>query len=268
MRWINKHKIPAVIILAVVVAAVSALIFFKGPDGSGFFNRIYVAVEKPMTSLGSGIADIFSGRDGKENLKAENKKLKEENQRLKKENRELALAENELRDLRELSEALNFVTEEAGEKIVTADIVDMDERGCLKTFVIDRGSSSGIKKDATVLSGHGLAGRVVSVGKNTAKIVSIIDESSRISFKVDRDVDTLGLLTETKNGKLKGYLLDNTARISEGDSVVTSGMGKYPAGIKIGKIVKTGYDSNKQLIKLTVKPSTDFGYMRKVSVIV
>ena len=49
--------------------------------------------------------------------------------------------------------------------------------------------------------------------------------------------------------------------------LVTSGMGRYPVGIIIGKISKAGYDSNKQLMIISVKSKVDFTSLRKVSVV-
>ena len=61
--------------------------------------------------------------------------------------------------------------------------------------------------------------------------------------------------------------MDDKAKIREGDKLVTSGMGIYPAGIEIGRIVKVRYDSNAQLQRVDVKPSVDFKSLQKVTVI-
>lgn len=62
-------------------------------------------------------------------------------------------------------------------------------------------------------------------------------------------------------------MLDDKADVSEGDKLVTSGMGVYPAGIEIGKVVKVRYDSNAQLQRVDVKPSVDFESLQKVTVV-
>ena len=62
-------------------------------------------------------------------------------------------------------------------------------------------------------------------------------------------------------------MLDSNAKVSEGDKLVTSGMGLFPAGIEIGRITKVRYDSNEQLQYVDIKPSVSFKSLQKVSVI-
>ena len=78
----------------------------------------------------------------------------------------------------------------------------------------------------------------------------------------------LGIIEGTGNGKITGYMLDNTVEISEGDRLITSGIGLYPEGIELGRVTKSWYDSTKQLMMLEVKPEVDFGSIDKVSVII
>lgn len=77
----------------------------------------------------------------------------------------------------------------------------------------------------------------------------------------------IGVVEGSADGKLSGFMLDNKAKVSEGDKIITSGMGMYPAGIEIGKVTKVKYDSNAQLQKVTIKPSVEFKSLQKVSVI-
>ncbi len=55
--------------------------------------------------------------------------------------------------------------------------------------------------------------------------------------------------------------------MEEGDRLVTSGMGLFPAGIEIGRITKVRYDSDEQLQKVDIKSSVDFKSLQKVAVI-
>ena len=71
----------------------------------------------------------------------------------------------------------------------------------------------------------------------------------------------------SSDGTLSGFMLDSNAKVSEGDKLVTSGMGLFPAGIEIGRITKVRYDSNEQLQYVDIKPSVSFKSLQKVSVI-
>ena len=162
---------------------------------------------------------------------------------------------------------LNYKGIDGAGDLVSADVVSMDGTNWMNIFTIDCGSESGVKQGSIVICGDGLVGRVSSVGKGWAKVISLIDESSKISFKVSGNLQLIGVVEGSSDGKLSGFMLDNKAKVSEGDKIITSGMGMYPAGIEIGKVTKVKYDSNAQLQKVTIKPSVDFKSLQKVSVI-
>lgn len=179
----------------------------------------------------------------------------------------MTLTANELQKLKALEKALNYDFIKGESDIVTAKITSFDGTNWTNSFVIDRGSESKIQKGNIVIYGQGLVGRVIATGKGWSKILPIIDESSKISFCTQDNKKSLGILEATSNGTLTGYMLDSRSDVGEGDIIITSGMGEYPAGIIIGKVSKTRYDSDKQLLKVEIKPETDFASMDRVSVI-
>lgn len=270
MRWIKEHKLIGVIAGAIIIGLVLfiASAATGGSTATGAVNRTYTVVEKPLVSFGNRISSNLRGIFAYREVVAENKKLKEENRKLKEENSKLEASANELQEMKELAKALNYDFVKSSSKIVTADIVTVNEGNWTNVFSIDRGTESGIKKGDVVVAGEGLVGRVQSTGKGWSKIVSLLDEKSRISFKVEGNLDLLGIVEGASNGRLTGFMLDSDAKVTEGTNIITSGMGVYPQGIKIGKITKTGYDSNRQLVEITVKPEVDFSDLDKVSVII
>jgi len=84
---------------------------------------------------------------------------------------------------------------------------------------------------------------------------------------VFRDVSLLGVLSGDGSGKLNGYMLDSGAAVIEGDELITSGLGSYPAGIVIGKVTEVQWQ-NDQLIKaVSIDPIVNFNDIRKVVVV-
>ena len=77
----------------------------------------------------------------------------------------------------------------------------------------------------------------------------------------------IGVVEGSSDGTLSGFMLDSNAKVEEGDRLVTSGMGLFPAGIEIGRITKVRYDSDEQLQKVDIKSSVDFKSLQKVAVI-
>ena len=268
-KWIKEHKIITIIAVLLIVSAV-LLGVTKSSGGTvklGPLNRVYMLIEKPMTTLGTKIKENVSGIFSYKKLIEENDELRAENEALRREVSQLALSENELKRLEELSSVLNYEFVQGGVNIATANIISLDVANWTNSFVIDKGSESGIEVGDIVLCGRGLVGRITATDTEWSKVIPIIDESSHISFYVEGTGNMLGIIEGSENGKITGYMLDDTVSISEGDRLITSGIGVYPEGIIIGKVTKSWYDSARQLTMLEVKPEVDFGAIDKVSVI-
>ncbi len=271
MKWIKTHKLIS-FLLAVILLSLLFLVGSVAAGGSGnivtgVFNRIYTAIERPVTAVAGGISDNVSGIFSYQELQEENEALKEENQKLKEQVTGLTLSANELKELKNLSKVLNFKGISGSGDIVSADVVSMDGTNWMNIFTINVGTESGVKEGSVVVCGEGLVGKVHSAGKGWAKVVSMIDESSRITFKVSGNLKLIGVVEGSADGTLSGFMLDSNAKVEEGDRLVTSGMGLFPAGIEIGRITKVRYDSDEQLQKVDIKSSVDFKSLQKVAVI-
>lgn len=272
MKWIKEHKLIsfllAVIIITLTVLIASLVSGGKGNPVSNFFGTILNTVEKPFASAGDGISSTVSGMFSYKDLQKQIDELEEENTKLREQVTNLTLSANQLQELTELKDALGYKNSTSTGKIVSGDVVSMDGTNWMNIFTINIGTESGIKEGNIVVSGEGLVGRISSTGKGWSKVVSIIDESSKISFKISGNLSLIGITEASKDGKIEGFMLDSKATVSEGDRLITSGMGTYPAGIDIGKITKVRYDSNSQLERVTIKPSVDFMSLQKVSVLI
>ncbi len=114
-------------------------------------------------------------------------------------------------------------------KILYRDIYEyFDEITILK------GSEDGIKLNSAVINEYGLIGTIVKVNKNSSVVSLITNKDSQISIKVN---NTYGILKYQDN-KLTIKSINNYEDIEIGDEVITSGIGKLPQGITIGKVTK------------------------------
>jgi len=93
----------------------------------------------------------------------------------------------------------------------------MDGANWFNLFTINRGTESGVYPDAIVVTGDGLTGRVLETGQGWSKVIGIIDESNKVSFKVLRDPTLLGVLHGDGLSGLTGYMLDGKASVIEGE---------------------------------------------------
>lgn len=271
MKWIKSHKLIsfllAVILISLIVLIASVASGGKGNFISNLAGSIYSAIEKPVSGAAGGISGNVSGIFSYKDIQKENEELQKENEDLKQQLAAMTLSANELKELKQLSKLLNYKGIDGEDDIVSCDVISMDGTNWMNIFTIDCGSESGIEEGDVVICGSGLVGRIQSVGKGWSKVVSLIDESYKVTFKVSGNLQLIGVIEGCSDGILSGFMLDDKADVSEGDKLVTSGMGVYPAGIEIGKVVKVRYDSNAQLQRVDVKPSVDFESLQKVTVV-
>ncbi len=270
MHWFKKHKkisvMLAVIIVLLAVFAVSAI---KGGE-LGIGNSILSItskVHKPVSNAGDSAGESITGIFRFKAISKENQKLKEEIQILKEDLIKQKLKKKDLKDLKKLSQVLNYKEITKSYSLVSANVVAINGFSWFNIFTIDRGTSDNIKKNDIVVSGEGLVGRILSAGKDTAKVIGISDESNNVSFMVLRNPDYLGVLQGDGKGGLSGFMLDDKAQVIEGDELVTSGMGVYPAGIPVGKVESVKMDRNTLLKTVKISPAASFRSITKVVVL-
>ena len=268
MNWIKKHKKSSVLILVLILAA--GLFLFtlarggEGDPASGPAGTVFGRITAPFSSLGNRFSLSFAGKE----LQEENAKLRAENEALKQEVSQNAISSEDLAELRSLKKALNYVDSDAGQKYVSADIIAIDGRTWTNLFTINAGTEQNVKVGDVVVTGDGVAGVVRSVGNGWAKVAAVTDASVDLSFRVSGRPGIIGVLDDSDGSALSGFTLESSAAVSEGDTLITSGLGIYPEGIPIGQVTRVYDDNNAQLRRVTVRPAVKPASVRKVMVIV
>jgi rod shape-determining protein MreC len=228
------------------------------------------SVQGVVYKIGSKIKGSFSLVLNIGNIKSENEELKEQNEKLKfnATQNELLRKENDrLRDM------LNFADINKQYNYIGVDILGLVGNNFLDGYVINKGEKDGIKKGMIAIEGEGLVGQVTSVGSNWSIVQSLCNENMAVAGYV--------LSTEESNGIVKGYKgnedkflaeitgLSLDSKIKEGDTILTSGLGKvYPKGIKIGEVLEVYEDRAKVVKSAIVKPAVDFNKVEQLVIIV
>ena len=270
MRWIKEHKllstILAVIIAVTVVFVVSVLRFPGNPAGSlvknatvgidGFFSNV-------TNKVRSSISGMFSYRE----LQDEIDRLEEENFLLKMQMRSANLNEEELNELKDLSDVLNYKNTVDDFDIVSGSVISHDGSAFTTIFTVDVGTDDGVEIGNPVLNGTGLVGKVVQTDRKWSKVACLCDDADKVSFRVSRNKTIIGIAYGTLNDELSGYMLDENADVRVGDTLVTSGMGIYPAGLYVGEVLTVNYNPNTLLREITVQTGFDYRSIEKVSII-
>jgi len=244
---------------------------FSGPLNT-VVGYVVVPFQKGISSVGGWLSTRSEELVQIRALLEENEELKRQISELTMENTQLQQNQYELNTLRDLYELDGQYAEY--EK-VGARIIARDAGNWYHSFTIDKGEEDGIMVDMNVIAGGesgGLVGRVVSVGPNWAKVVSVISDNSNVSGQMLATGDKLivsGDLEMMQDGKIRfSQLLDSAGVVAVGDKIVTSDISdKYLPGILIGYIGEINLDSNKLTKSGTVIPAVDFEHLDEVLVI-
>lgn len=230
----------------------------------GWFGGI---VNYPMNSANgtvSSLGQILNAYSGNKTLKKKVSALEQTqttNETLKKENKQLKA---EL----ELNNSLTDYT------TITAAVTNRTPSAWENQLIINKGSSSGVKKNMAVLSGSGLIGRIVEVNPTNSKVELISSSSestNQFSVAVDNeDGDTVnGLISgyDTKTSQLVMSEVSSSAAVKKGAKVTTNGLGGVtPKGLYVGKVVKTTKGSGGEIDRIYVEPATNLNDVNYVTI--
>ena len=198
MNWFKRHKIFAATAGVVLLLCLFVFASFLMGGGSTILGKttetIITAIEKPFSAISGGIRSTFTGIFQYKTVLQENEDLKAQNQELQQQNLDLTLTKEELAQLKDLEKAFSFKAFAGHQTAIAGRIISLDNSNPFQTFIIDAGSAKGVKKNDIVVDGNGLVGRVRDVGKQWAKVASVLDENNNVSFKVLRRASAQGIV--------------------------------------------------------------------------
>lgn len=243
-----------------------------------YIGNLFVPVEKFFYKVSKKTSDFFISIKDIGNLKEENEKLKIQISELEEKNRNYENLIGKSEFLEKEAELLK----NTDYRLISAQVIGKEPGNWFDRFTIDKGTNDGIKKGDTVIQAvetdnnviqEGIVGRVVEVSDNWSKIISIIDENSKVSFKVIRTQDG-GIISGNRDGNrdddtlLTGYLFDTKADIMKGDKLFTSGLGgKFSKDLYIGEITDVVKKDEDLMKTIYIEPAIDFKKLYKVFII-
>lgn len=204
MRWMREHKLISALILVLFLLL---LIFAASVTAGGRFAHVTAPVNSGVSrisgffsSAGSAIRDNVKGIFSYRSLQQQVEALEDENAELTRQLAEEKLTQQQLDELQELAALLNYDYTKQEFNIVTGDVISLDGSNWTNIFTINCGTESGIKVGDAVVNGTGLIGKIEATGEGWSKVMSLIDEGSKVSFTLARDRKQLGVVA----GKRKG----------------------------------------------------------------
>lgn len=198
-------------------------------------------------------------------------KLNQENLLLRQENQDLLGRIVQLEETAEENKVLRAQLDlplNESRELVLANVIGQDSTNLSRYFLIDKGAKEGFKEKAAVIAaGNLLVGQVVELNDSSAKVKLITDPSSKINAVIQESGIT-GLVSGEQTGELIIDLLPQERTISQGQTVISSGLfGFLPAGLLLGQIEKVISSEVQISQKAKIKPAIDFSALEKVFVI-
>ena len=226
--------------LFLILAAFALMLLSKAETSaiekvSNVVVDIFAPLMDGLSQPAAAISDAVSAVRQLANIHAENDRLRRENARL------LAWQETSRR-LMAQNQALMSLLEykpDPRAKYIAARVIGDSGGAFVRSMLINSGRRDGLTKGQAAMTGHGLAGRVTSVGLRSARILLITDINSRVPVIVQASRDRAILAGDNSQLPRLVFLPSNES-VNSGDIVVTSGHGGiFPAGLPIGRIIRS-----------------------------
>lgn len=269
----RKRKLRIIVIgIVIAVLIFMGISFATRSDEEASSGNMVSTLLSPFQNffsyIGDSVGDFFGFIGDMKDFQQENVALKEEVNGLSDRLRESESFKAENERLRQL---LELKTNQPERQMVACEVMAKDPGNWFRFFTVDKGSSSGIQVNDTVISGAGLVGRVTEVGPNWAQIMSIIDTDSSLGALVSRTQDYAivdGEMALGDRGQCKLSYMNNNTSLVVGDEIVTSGLGGiYPAGLLIGRVSEVKSDALGYSQYAVIDTAVDFERIKEVMVI-
>ena len=272
----NRRLVIIVVILVVCFGLMAGSVTLRHrrntpPLIQQFGNDIVGFADSAVALPVNWLQTSFSSVNDLMNTYSENRELKQQ---------VTELAQTKVRDQtlahenQQLKQELKLGKSMTDYDTVTAAVLTRTPSSWQQQLVINKGQSSGIKKNMPVMSDGGLVGRIVEVNKTNSKVELLSDTneaSSRFAISIG------GSNYQLVNGIITGYNADRNelvrgqvsskAKIKKGTKVVTSGMGGVtPKGLYVGKVARIGKDDYGLAQKVYITPASNFNDINIVTV--
>lgn len=231
-----------------VVAVGSRIIDFPLSFVSGSLNNVHdlLNTQDENNYLKSKVTDLEQTKARNSSLEAENKQLKS-----------ALKVKNTLTDY----------------NIIQASVISRSPDSWTDLLVINKGSTSGLRKNMAVMSGGGIIGRLIEVNAATAKVELITtSDKSANRFAVEAQAvngkKVHGIITVIGNKTLAFTQAVDSKKLKRGAKIYTSGLGgNSPKGLLVGTISTTTHDTFGLSDLIKINPAGELNDPSVVSVI-
>ena len=235
-----------------------------GNDVVSVVGGVFAYPTNAVKNATSEFSDLY-------NTYSENKRLKARIGELAQNKAKLAVVQDENKKLKQELKLDGTLTDYT---TVNASVLTRSPSSWQSYLTINRGQTSGIKKDMPVMSGKGLIGRIVEVDKISSK-VELISTDNELNDKFASEIlgenkNITGVVSryDSSTGDLVMENVNSTKNIKKGQSVITSGLGGLtPRGLYIGKVYGIKKDNYGMTNSVYITPAAELRNFTVVTVI-
>ena len=230
-------------------------------------------VRQTLSGIGGGIAGVFGAVGEIDRLRAENAELRVALAGAEQRVAELTEAARENEELRQLL----GITQSLEMELFPVRIISRDPSNFAWEVGIDAGSDDGIAEGMPVVAnadGAGaLAGTVVAVTPDTARVRFVVDTRS-VVIALDQATRALGEVRGQAGGQLVMTSIPVTEQVEVGATIVSAGLtfeaaaSRYPGGLLIGTVQAVEEDANALTQTAFVRPAFDAASAERLLVVI
>jgi rod shape-determining protein MreC len=230
-------------------------------------------VRQTLGGIGGGIAGVFGAVGEIDRLRAENADLRVALAGAEQRIAELTEAARENEELRQLL----GITQSLDMELFPVRIISRDPSNFAWEVGIDAGSDDGIAEGMPVVAnadGAGaLAGTVVAVSPDTARVRFVVDTRS-VVIALDQATRALGEVRGQAGGQLVMTNIPVTEEVEVGATIVSAGLtyeaaaSRYPGGLLIGIVQAVEEDANALTQTAFVRPAFDAASAERLLVVI
>jgi rod shape-determining protein MreC len=233
---------------------------------------VFGPIQEINNRLAGSISESMAEKKTRLQLEKENGQLKRAlagHEQLVTDLAEVELENERLRTLLRMPKEENWET-------IAAEVIGATQRRNDFMITINKGSSSGVRRDYGVACPEGIVGIVWEVSFNYAKVMTVPNPSSVVACMVqdtrhnESYVSGLGATEGRNRIRYKGRIhnFPNFQSINPHDLILTSGLdGLFPKGLYIGRVT-SGRPAAHMFQNVEIEFSADFSSLEEVVVLV
>lgn len=243
----------------IVIALFAFLAVNSGSPASNLRINLLDIFAKPLETL-SSISSFFESIVPFHSLRQENSTLRDRINILNRKIETYKVIQDEndrLKGLLSFRKTVPYST-------VPAQVIGRDPSNWSNSLIIEKGMVDGLSRNRAVISTKGLVGRIVELGKRSAKVLLITDPNSKVGVMIQRNRQG-GILVGTPDGKCRMIYIALDSDVAAGDRVLTAGLGSiFPKDVLVGEVVSVDKEPGRLYKYAVIKTAEDLSRMEEV----